>query len=140
MDYAIKLWYYAFNFKGPKQGRNIALGFGAWSIELYVSIIDSGRTDVPLDEILFAERIGKVVTTEALILASSDGIFLQGLTESSSYSRVKKLKKKIALICYVLTSKKLRQLRSMDRASRTTDAPSEASIAKMLAPSMKPLQ
>lgn len=36
------------------------------------------------DEILFAERIGKVVTTEALILASSDGIFLQGLTEVSS--------------------------------------------------------
>ncbi|KAJ6983211.1 hypothetical protein NC653_026122 [Populus alba x Populus x berolinensis] len=117
MDYAIKLWYYAFNFKGPKQGRNSTLGFGAWSIELYVSIIDSSRTDVPLDETLFAERIGKVVTTEALILASiSDGIFLQGLTESSSYSRVKKLKKTIALICYVLTSKKLRQLRSMDRA------------------------
>ncbi|KAL9388674.1 hypothetical protein Peur_017279 [Populus x canadensis] len=36
------------------------------------------------DEILFAERIGKVVTTEALILASSDGICLQGLTEVSS--------------------------------------------------------
>jgi len=32
------------------------------------------------------------------------------------------------------------QLRSMDRASRTTDAPSEASIDKMLAPTMKPLQ
>jgi hypothetical protein len=36
------------------------------------------------DEILFAERIGKVVTTEALILASSDGICLQGLTEVST--------------------------------------------------------
>jgi hypothetical protein len=32
------------------------------------------------------------------------------------------------------------QLRSMDRASRTTDAPSEASIDKMLAATMKPLQ
>ena len=36
------------------------------------------------DEIFFAERIRKVVASEALILASSDGICFQGLTEGSS--------------------------------------------------------